>query len=181
MSNVVTNETSVTIDVQIDNDSDIASLDIYRATNNTDTTFYETISYTGSAYTDNNVVTYQDYWYLARAKDNQGNYSYYSNRVFGNPHDSILEVPQEFATIQLALNAAYPGDVVLVDDGTYQENLVWPQVDNVTMRSINGRDQTTVDGSGNTESCIYVQPQTQNVKIDGFKLMNGVGTIPQFS
>jgi len=171
------NPNAVFLDIQITNDSDIDSLYIYRATNNNDTTFYNAVEYTGANYTDNNVTTYVDYWYLAKAKSNGGHFSYYSNRVFANPHDSILEVPQEFATIQLALDTAYPGDVVLVDDGTYQENLLWPQIDNVTMRSVNGKDLTIINGSDTSESCLYAGNSQKNIIVDGFTFRNGSGSI----
>ncbi|MGQ9603103.1 MAG: right-handed parallel beta-helix repeat-containing protein [bacterium] len=39
----------------------------------------------------------------------------------------IIRVPLDFPTIQMGLNAAGDGDTVLVDHGTYQENITWPQ------------------------------------------------------
>ena len=34
-----------------------------------------------------------------------------------------LQVPSEYSTIQLAINASTDGDIVLVEPGTYTENL----------------------------------------------------------
>jgi len=38
--------------------------------------------------------------------------------------DNILHVPSEYATIQLAINAAEAGDIVLVESNIYAEDLV---------------------------------------------------------
>ena len=37
---------------------------------------------------------------------------------------AILRVPKDFCTIQEAVNAASPGDVILVDEGTYPEQVI---------------------------------------------------------
>ena len=54
-----------------------------------------------------------------------------------------LLVPQEYDTIQLAVNAAVYGDTVLVDAGTYKEKVVLKK--GITLRGA-GADQTTIDG-----------------------------------
>jgi len=44
------------------------------------------------------------------------------------------------------------------------------------MRSVNGMYFTIVDGSGNTESCLYVGNDQKNVLIDGLTFTNGTGS-----
>ncbi|MCK4736218.1 MAG: hypothetical protein KAT65_27445 [Methanophagales archaeon] len=55
---------------------------------------------------------------------------------------TTIYVPYNYATIQAAVNAAYPGDTIMVKDGTYIENI---KVDkSLTIRSENGSDSTIV-------------------------------------
>jgi hypothetical protein len=60
-----------------------------------------------------------------------------------------LRVPGDFPTIQAALNAATPGDRVLVDPGVYPENLNFQQKD-VRVESTGGAAVTTVHVAGGT-------------------------------
>ena len=61
-----------------------------------------------------------------------------------------LNVPDSFSTIQAAIDAAFfPGDVVLVAPGVYQENLTFLGK-TITVRSSDGPAVTVIDGSGLT-------------------------------
>jgi PGF-pre-PGF domain-containing protein len=69
-----------------------------------------------------------------------------------------------YATIGLALDAADPGDTIIVSDGTYDENLdIYTEV---TIRSENGYENTIVDGGGDTVLYIHAN----NVTIQGFTI-----------
>ena len=57
-------------------------------------------------------------------------------------------VPEDYATIQGALDAAEAGDVVVVRPGVYGENLVWPETPALKLVSTAGPDSTTIDGQG---------------------------------
>ncbi len=57
-------------------------------------------------------------------------------------------VPEDYATIQEALDHAVEGETILVANGTYQENLQWPNVNNITLRSRSGiAEACVIDGS----------------------------------
>jgi len=62
--------------------------------------------------------------------------------VFGN----VIHIPDDYATIQEGLNVAEEGDTVLVTSGTYYENIVWPEMDGI---SLIGSDEADciIDGS----------------------------------
>lgn len=81
---------------------------------------------------------------------------------------AIRRVPQDYPTIQAAINAAKAGDVIEVAAGTYYENVI------VNVRDIaivgESRVTTTVDG-GRVGSVFNIQ--ATGVEIRGFTLRNG--------
>ncbi|MFC1937415.1 NosD domain-containing protein [Chloroflexota bacterium] len=76
----------------------------------------------------------------------------------------------DFATIQEAVDAAYPGQQILVRRGTYHENLV---IDKELW--IQGEGMPTIDGSGEG-STIIIQSQF-SVAMEGFEV-TGSGSVP---
>lgn len=81
---------------------------------------------------------------------------------------STLRVPQDFRTIQEAVDAAGPGAVIRVDAGTFSENVVISKPD-LTLRGAGGR--TVLDGSGRLGIGIHVRGGTgqavQRVEVSG--------------
>ena len=76
-----------------------------------------------------------------------------------------IYVPDDYSTIQTAVNAAVSGDTIIVRDGLYIENVVVFK-NNLIIRSENGAGTTTVQASTSIEHVFTV---TANyVKIIGF-------------
>jgi parallel beta-helix repeat protein len=85
--------------------------------------------------------------------------------VEGTP--GIIEVPGDYETIQAAIDAADPGDIIQVASETYYEHVVVNK-----SLTIVGEDRSTtiIDGSG-TE--IVVRVNASDVEIRGFTIQNG--------
>ena len=60
-------------------------------------------------------------------------------------------VPDDYSTIQAAVNAASPDDTIIIRDGTYTEN-VDVNKDHLTIQSENGADSTIVQAADSNDS-----------------------------
>lgn len=60
---------------------------------------------------------------------------------------AVLRVPVQYGSIQGAINAAHPGDVVEVEEGTYRERLTIINKSKITLRAAPGAN-VTVDADG---------------------------------
>ncbi len=106
-----------------------------------------------------------------------------SHRIF----PSVINVPGNFATIQSAINAASHGDTVLVEPGTYFENINFRGRNIVlTSRFYIAHDtsficSTIINGSqpafADTASCvIFNSGEDSTAIIQGFTITGGAGT-----
>lgn len=91
---------------------------------------------------------------------------------------NTLRVPQDYSTIQSALNAAAAGDVILVSPGIYEENLTISGKA-ITLASLHLQtgdpaaiEQTVLDGGGNTVLTVDPDAGPQS-RITGFTIRNG--------
>ena len=173
-------ENNLTLNWEIEPTDEIESFIVYRSTSPFPDNEIDTVTYPETQYIDTNVIPDTTYYYRVASLGNNGVTGYYSNEVYGAPHNPVLLVPENYSTIQSALDAVYDGDLILVNDGTYVENLVWSQENNITLQSVNGSEVTVIDGSGDTESCIYVGNGQESVLIDGFTIINGYGSMATF-
>jgi parallel beta-helix repeat protein len=79
-----------------------------------------------------------------------------------------INVPGDFSKIQEALNAAEPGDVILIAGGDYPENLLITK--SVTLQGA-GRDFVRIIGDGTVPTVVI--SKAQNVVISGVTITNG--------
>lgn len=86
-----------------------------------------------------------------------------------NAH-ALIRVPQDQPTVQAALLAASPGEVVLVSPGNYVGSLRFAGKD-VRVRSTSGPTATRVEGNG--DSAVDIGPGGE---LNGFTITGGHGT-----
>lgn len=76
--------------------------------------------------------------------------------------------PADFQTMQEAINAASPGDTVLVHDGIYYEHIL---IDKSVLLYGTNRSTTIIDG--NDANVVVVNVTANNVVVKGFTVRNG--------
>ena len=86
--------------------------------------------------------------------------------------NSVLRVPQDAPTIQAAVDAATPGDLILVDRGTYPGGVVVPpSKSNITIRGVD-RNTVVLDGGDTQDNGIVVHADgvtLQNLSAHNFR------------
>lgn len=87
--------------------------------------------------------------------------------IIVSPSDTI-KVPEDYSTIQEAVNAANPGDAILVANGTCNENVILYK-DNLTL--LGESPTTTIIDSGGIGEVVYVT--ASNIYISGFTMQHG--------
>jgi parallel beta-helix repeat protein len=85
---------------------------------------------------------------------------------------AILNVPTDYPTIQSAIDAAVDGDTVLVDDGTYVENINFLGKA-ITVISVNGPESTVIDGNARGSVVTFDSGEGTNSVLSGFTICNG--------
>ena len=79
-----------------------------------------------------------------------------------------IYVPDDFSTIQAAVNAASSGDTIIVRDGTYTEN-VNVNKDYLTIQSENGAEVTIIQSAGSALGVFWLTG-VDHVTISGFTI-----------
>lgn len=81
----------------------------------------------------------------------------------------VLKVPDDFETIQAAVDAAQPGDLVLIAPGTYNE-AVDVETDNIVIRGLD-RDTVVLDGKNTLDNGVRVLGAS-GVAVENLTTMN---------
>lgn len=96
----------------------------------------------------------------------------------GNTFESECEpinVPADYDTIQLAIDAAFDGDEVIVAPGTYNE-VVDFKGKAIHLRSSDGPDVTTIDATGLDNSAVLaITGEGSDTILEGFTITGGTG------
>ena len=90
----------------------------------------------------------------------------------GGSELSALQVPQEYATIQAAVDKAKEGDLILVDEGIYNEAVDVSETPNITIRGVD-RNKVILDGEFELENGIRVL-DTDGVVVENLTARNYV-------
>ncbi|MCD6161788.1 MAG: hypothetical protein J7K40_05170 [candidate division Zixibacteria bacterium] len=96
---------------------------------------------------------------------------------------TIIEVPEDYSTIQAGIDASLDGDTVLVEPYTYFENIKF-NGHNLMLGSLflttgdtSYISQTIIDGNSSGSVITCDSSENITVTITGFKIQNGVGNI----
>lgn len=87
---------------------------------------------------------------------------------------ATIYVPDDYATIQEAVDAAAQWDLILVAEGTYYENIDF-KTQEVVVQSIHGPENTVIDGGQNGSVVTFSDFVDASAMLDGFTLTNGSG------
>jgi hypothetical protein len=95
------------------------------------------------------------------------------NSVYGqrfvNPSGTCSGGTPCYTTISAAVSAASAGETITVDDGTYNENVTIDK--NLTLISLNGRENTTIQGSPGPIGSVIINNNTTGVTVQGFHII----------
>ncbi|MGA3114732.1 MAG: IPT/TIG domain-containing protein [Syntrophobacteraceae bacterium] len=89
---------------------------------------------------------------------------------------ATINVPDDYATIQAAIDAANDGDTVLVAPGTYVE-CIEILGKGITVASIAGPEVTIIDGGGKGTVVSFEVCEQKQCSLQGFTLRNGSGEL----
>ena len=84
--------------------------------------------------------------------------------------ESIIYVPDNYLTIQSAIDSANPGDTIIVRDGIYTENVKLNKP-HLTIKSENGAEGTIVQAADSNSNIFEIAENY--VTIEGFTIKGG--------
>lgn len=88
---------------------------------------------------------------------------------------ATISVPADYGTIQLAIDAAAPGDEIHVARGVYNEGIDF-RGKSIVVRSVDGPATTTLDATGFGSGAVFRSGEDRTARLEGFTIVGGVGT-----
>ena len=101
-------------------------------------------------------------------------FGFFSEKWIVKAENNTLVVPDDFSTIQEAIDNAVEGDTIFVKSGMYHENLVVNKSLSLIGENV---DTTIIDGNPPEGYRIPIKIQCNNVSVSGFKLLYGYAGI----
>jgi len=97
-------------------------------------------------------------------------------------HTQIIHVPDDYATIQMAVDAATQSDTILVSQGTYVENVQINKALTIASNYLFSADPSDIENTiidGNQMGSVFTVEEIQNdtVRFIGLTVTNGNGTL----
>jgi parallel beta-helix repeat protein len=93
---------------------------------------------------------------------------------------ATIYVPDDYTTIQEAIDAAVDGDTIIVKPGTYVENIDFVGKA-INLTSEQGADVTTIDGNKTGSVVSFKSGEDSDSVLDGFTITNGTGTYFEYT
>lgn len=83
-----------------------------------------------------------------------------------------IKVPEDYETIQEAIQAASNGCMILVNDGVYKENIDFINKA-ITLKSVNDPVKTIINGNADGSVVTFSSGEGEDSVLDGFTIING--------
>ena len=93
--------------------------------------------------------------------------------VAGRVHATVINVPADFATIQMAVNAAVNGDEIVVAPGVFAGFNFAGKAVIVRSTDLNNPAATTLNGAGASPVVEFTMGEGPNSRLQGFTITNG--------
>jgi predicted outer membrane repeat protein len=85
---------------------------------------------------------------------------------------TIINIPEDYPTIQEGLNVAEEGDSVLVAPGIYYENIIWPETNEIKLIG-NDEENCIIDGYQNGSVICFENHVDSATLVSKFTITNG--------
>jgi len=95
---------------------------------------------------------------------------------FGTSQGGTHYVPDDFPTIQGALDSVSGGDTIIVRPGIYYENIIFPGYQ-VILKSEMGPEETDIHGGMSGSVVVFQSGEDTQTVLEGFTIRNGSGTL----
>jgi hypothetical protein len=115
----------------------------------------------------------ETYWWRARANDGYENSDWSIVQTFNAIGSKVIKVPEEYSTIQAAVDASSYADTILVEPGTYIENINF-HGNSVCLKGSGGPSTTIIQPANPTVQVIRISAGQEDITtVEGFSITGG--------